>query len=72
MMHAVLFGVTRDQFMAKHRANHIQVAYAPDTATARRLLAAKAGMAHELGLYVNVCGDIDDTLDRHQAPEFRA
>jgi L-fucose isomerase-like protein len=72
MMHAVLYGVTRDQFMAKHRANHIQVAYAPDAATARRLLAAKAGMASELGLYVNVCGDIEDTLDRHQPPEFRA
>ena len=72
MMHAILYGVTRDQFMAKHKANHIQVAYAPDAAEARRLLAAKAGMAHELGLQVNVCGDIDDTLDRHQAREFRA
>ena len=30
MMHAVLYGVSRDQFMAKHQANHIQVAYAPD------------------------------------------
>ncbi len=32
MMHAVLYGVTRDQFMAKHKANHIQVVYAPDAA----------------------------------------
>ena len=72
MMHAVLYGVTRDQFMAKHQANHIQVAYAPDAASATRLLAAKAGMARELGLRVNVCGDIDDTLDRHQPAGFRA
>ena len=40
MMHAVLYGITRDQFMAKHQANHIQVVYAPDapaaTAPARR------------------------------------
>jgi L-fucose isomerase-like protein len=72
MMHAVLYGVTRDQFMAKHQANHIQVAYAPDPATATRLLAAKAGMARELGLRVNVCGDIEDTLEGHQAPQFRA
>ncbi|HSK09161.1 MAG TPA: hypothetical protein VK911_06270 [Vicinamibacterales bacterium] len=71
VMHAVLYGVTRDRFMAKHQANHIQVAYAPDPATARRLLAAKAGMARELGLGVNVCGDIEDTLDRHQPREFR-
>ncbi len=72
MMHAVLYGATRDQFMAKHKANHIQVAYAPDADAARRLLAAKAGMAQQLGLRVNLCGDIDDTLDHHQAPEFRA
>ncbi len=72
VMHAVLYGVTRDQFMAKHKANHIQVTYAPDAAAARRLLAAKAGMARHLGLHVNVCGDIDDTLDRHQAPGPRS
>jgi L-fucose isomerase-like protein len=67
MMHAVLYGVTRDQFMAKHQANHIQVAYAPDAAAAQRVRAAKAGMAEALGIRVNVCGDIDDRLDRHQA-----
>jgi L-fucose isomerase-like protein len=71
VMHAVLYGVTRDQFMAKHQANHIQVAYAPDAAGARRLLAAKAGMAQAVGLHVSVCGNIDDTLDAHQAPAFR-
>jgi L-fucose isomerase-like protein len=72
VMHAVLYGVTRDQFMAKHKANHIQVAYAPDAATARRLLAGKAGMAQELGMRVHLCGDVTDTLDHHQAAEFRA
>jgi L-fucose isomerase-like protein len=66
MMHAVLYGVTRDQFMAKQQANHIQVAYAPDADSARRALAAKAGMAAAMGLRVNVCGDIEDTLERHQ------
>ncbi len=30
IMSAVTYGVTRDQFMARHKANHIQVAYAPD------------------------------------------
>ncbi len=38
IMHAVLYGITRDQMMAKHMANHIQVAYAPDAATANRAL----------------------------------
>ena len=27
-MHAVTYGVSRDQMMARHKANHIQVAYA--------------------------------------------
>jgi L-fucose isomerase-like protein len=72
VMHAVLYGVTRDQFMAKHKANHIQVVYAPDARSARRLLAAKAGMAHALGIHVNLCGNLDDRLEFHQAEEFRA
>jgi len=71
MMHAVLYGITRDQFMAKHQANHIQVVYAPDAATARRLLAVKAGMAVALGIRVNLCGDIDDDIGAHQAGEYR-
>ncbi|HKI94146.1 MAG TPA: hypothetical protein VJ992_02535, partial [Gemmatimonadales bacterium] len=66
MMHAILYGVTRDQLMAKHQANHIQVAYAPDAPAARRALARKAGMARALGIAVNLCGDLTDTLDRHQ------
>lgn len=68
MMHAVLYGVTRDQFMAQHKANHIQVVYAPDAATARRALVRKASMARELGIRVNLCGDLEDTLERHQQP----
>ncbi|MDQ1601933.1 MAG: hypothetical protein QOD68_3407, partial [Actinomycetota bacterium] len=56
IMHAVLHGVNRDQFMARHRSNHIQVAYADDSAAANRVLAAKALTAAELGMRVNVCG----------------
>jgi L-fucose isomerase-like protein len=72
IMHAVLYGITRDQMMAKHMANHIQVAYAPDAAAATRALVRKASMARALGMQVNVCGDIEDSLDRHQAASFRA
>jgi hypothetical protein len=71
VMHAVLYGVTRDQFMARHKANHIQVAYAPDATTARQLFAAKAAMAQRLGIDVSVCGDVTDVIDRHQAAEYR-
>ncbi|HXE15319.1 MAG TPA: hypothetical protein VN633_24555 [Bryobacteraceae bacterium] len=56
IMHAVTYGVSRDQLMAKHKANHIQVAYAPDENGARQALAAKAACLAELGLEVNYCG----------------
>jgi len=56
IMHAVTYGVTRDQMMARHKSNHIQVAYAPDAAGARRALAVKAAMFRGLGLQVSVCG----------------
>jgi hypothetical protein len=55
IMHAVLQGVSRDQMMARHRSNHIQVAYAPNAETADRTLAAKAAMASAMGLNVNLC-----------------
>jgi hypothetical protein len=57
IMHAVLHGVTRDQFMARHRANHLNVVYAPDAETADKGLLAKAAMFAELGLAVHLCGD---------------
>jgi len=58
IMHAVLQGVTRDQMMARHKSNHIQVAYAPDKAGAKKALLAKAAVMRELGLEVFVCGAI--------------
>ena len=60
IMHAVTYGVTRDQMMAKHQANHLQVVYAPDAERADRALAAKAAMAHAMGIKVNLCGEAAD------------
>jgi L-fucose isomerase-like protein len=57
IMHAVLYGVSRDQMMAKHQANHLQVVYATDAETADRALAAKAAMAEAMGIRVNLCGE---------------
>ena len=57
IMHALLHGVTRDQFMARHRANHLNVAYAPTSQVADQALAAKAAMMAELGILVHLCGD---------------
>jgi hypothetical protein len=56
IMHAVTYGVTRDQMMGRHKSNHIQVAYAPDAPSANRALAAKAAMFAGLGIKVFVCG----------------
>jgi hypothetical protein len=56
IMHAVTYGISRDQMMAKHQANHIQVAYANDEKTADAAMFAKAAMAQSLGIKVNVCG----------------
>lgn len=58
MMHLIMKGITRDQFMARHKANHIQVVYAPDKANARKALYAKAAALHELGVSVSICGKV--------------
>lgn len=58
IMHAVLPGISRDQMMAKHQSNHIQVAYVPSRADAKKALAAKAGAMRELGMDVMVCGAV--------------
>ena len=34
IMHAVLYGVSRDQMMAQHKSNHVQVVYSKDAAAA--------------------------------------
>jgi uncharacterized membrane protein YeaQ/YmgE (transglycosylase-associated protein family) len=57
IMHAVLHGVSRDQMMARHKANHVQVAYAGSAAEADRALWAKGALAAELGIAVSLCGD---------------
>ena len=58
IMHAMLQGVTRDQMMARHKSNHIHVAYAPDAEMARSAMFAKAAAMAELGVEVNVCGAV--------------
>ena len=60
IMHAVTHGVSRDQMMAKHQANHIQLVYADSDEHADRALAAKAAMAAAMGISVNLCGEAAD------------
>lgn len=57
IMHGVLYGVTRDQMMARHKSNHLNVVYADSTEAAERAFEAKAAMLLELGIKVFQCGD---------------
>jgi len=61
IMHAILKGVTRDQMMARHKANHIQVVYANYEASAHEACRIKAAAMDELGLKVHFCGDVNLT-----------
>jgi hypothetical protein len=56
IVHAILHGVSQNQMMARHRANHVNVAYAASTEMADKALATKAAMFAELGLTVHLCG----------------
>jgi hypothetical protein len=58
IMHTILPGISRDEMMARHKANHIQVVYAPDKEGAKKGLYAKAAAMRELGMKVAICGDI--------------
>ena len=58
IMHTILPGISRDEMMARHKANHIQVVYAPDKEGAKKGLYAKAAAMRELGMKVAICGKI--------------
>lgn len=60
IMHGVTYGVSRDQMMARHKANHVQVAYADDAAAADEAFWARAAMASSLGIKVHLCGTRKD------------
>lgn len=56
IMHAVLHGVSRDQMMARHKANHLNVTYAPSASAAQQALGVKAAMFASMGIRVHLCG----------------
>jgi hypothetical protein len=58
IMHAVLKDISRDQMMARHPSNHIQVVYVPNARQARRACCIKAAAMAELGLEVHLCGSV--------------
>jgi len=56
MVSVVTEGVSRDQFMARHRANHVSIVYTGSREEALKALGLKAAMASELGISVHLCG----------------
>jgi len=56
IMHAVTYGTSRDQMMARHKSNHVQVVYANSADEADKALLVKAAMANALGMHVALCG----------------
>ncbi len=59
IMHAVLQDISRDQMMARHKSNHIQVVYAPGERQAHRACRIKAAMLAEMGIEVHLCGRVN-------------
>ncbi|QQE11013.1 fucose isomerase [Planctomycetota bacterium] len=57
IMHAVLYGVGRNEMMAQQKANHAQFAYAKDAKSADLCMMTKAAMAQAMGIEVNICGN---------------
>ena len=55
-VNTILYGINRDQLMARHKSNHIQIAYAPSAKDADLAMAAKAAAFRELGVEVFLCG----------------
>jgi L-fucose isomerase-like protein len=59
MVSATFDGISRNSFMARHRANHVSIVYAPDAKVAAEALAVKSVMFHELGVRVHLCGSVN-------------
>jgi L-fucose isomerase-like protein len=59
LVNTVFHGITRDAFMARHRANHVNIAYAPDAIAADKALTVKAAMFDSMGVHVHLCGSVD-------------
>ena len=59
LVSAIFHGIGRDAFMARHRANHVNIAYANDAASAQKALNVKAAMMMEMGIRVHLCGNVE-------------
>lgn len=56
IVNTIFHGIGRDAFMARHRANHVTIAYGEDISSADNAFALKAAMFEALGVVVHICG----------------
>jgi len=56
IMHAQLDGIDRDKMMARHKANHVNVAYATNPEAAVEAVLCRAELATALGINVHLAG----------------
>lgn len=57
LVNAVFRGIGRDAFMARHRANHVNITYASTLQQAKDALFTKAATLAHLGIEVHLCGE---------------
>jgi hypothetical protein len=55
----ILHGINRNQMMARHKANHINVVYAPNAKIADKAMSVKAAMMNGMGIQVHLCGKVN-------------
>ncbi len=60
IMHAVLPGISKNQMMGRHKANHIQVVYADSKESAINAAKFKASVFNSLGINTSICGDFPE------------
>ncbi|MBK6936899.1 MAG: fucose isomerase [Chitinophagaceae bacterium] len=58
IMHGIIKGVSQNQMMARHKANHIHVVYADNEEMAHKACRIKAAAMAELGIKAHFCGDV--------------
>jgi hypothetical protein len=65
IMHAVTYGVSRDQMMARHKANHIQSPMPIQPTRRIRRCWPRPAMAEAMGMEVSLCGTAGSQLGTH-------
>lgn len=58
IMHAILPGISKNQMMGRHKANHIQVVYADSEKSAVEAAYTKAAVFDSLGIKTFTCGEL--------------